>query len=92
MKSILQKEKECFICKNPYSLECHHIYPGSANRKKSEKTGLKVWLCHDHHTGGPDAVHNNPRVMRWLKETGQAAFEKTHSREEFMRIFGRTYL
>ena len=27
-----------------------------------------------------------------LKQAGQQAFERTHTREEFMRIFGRNYL
>lgn len=39
--------KECFLCKRNGSgdrLERHHIF-GGANRWKSEKLGLVVWLC-----------------------------------------------
>lgn len=102
MKSILQdkKEHECYICKNflgeyrplPF-LEEHHIFGGTANRKLSEKYGLKVYLCDKHHTGSNEAVHakNNDFDLR-LKQIAQVAFERDHSREEFMRIFGRNYL
>ena len=42
-KSILQKDKECFLCTRMQDLEQHHIF-GGPNRKWSEKYGLKVWL------------------------------------------------
>lgn len=90
MKSIIQREKECFICRNTYGLEDHHIFTGP-NRKHAEKYGLKVWLCHAHHTAGPMAVHRNRAVMRRLQQIGQAAFERTHTRAEFLKIFRRNY-
>lgn len=90
MKSIIQTEKECFICRTTYGLESHHIFPG-ANRSNSEKYGLKVWLCHRHHTGA-DSVHKQPGIMKRLQKVGQEAFEKTHTREEFINIFKRSYL
>lgn len=91
MKGIIQKEKRCYICGGAYILECHHIFRGTANRKKSEKYGLKVWLCRNHHTG-PEGVHNNPDMDRVLKQMGQRKFEETHSRSDFIKEFGRNYL
>ena len=91
MKSVIQKEKRCFICKGTYFLECHHIFRGTANRKKSEEYGLKVWLCRRHHTG-PEGVHNKPALDRELKVMGQRKFEEKYSREKFIREFGRNYL
>lgn len=63
-------------------------------RKKgnSEEYGLKVYLCHDHHIYGPEAVHNNARIRHELQRTAQRLFEKQHSHKEFMEIFGRNYL
>lgn len=107
MKSIIQdkKDRQCYICKNflgDYSekrdLEEHHIFEGVANRKLSEKYGLKVYLCRHHHTGdingSRDAVHSkgdNDFDLK-LKQIAQVAFEQDHSREDFMRAFGRNYL
>lgn len=97
MKSVMQNEKVCYICKAMYAientknLECHHIFPGSANRKKSDADGLKVWLCHEHHQGN-ESVHFDPVIGGWLKKRGQKKYEETHTREEFISRYGRSYL
>ena len=41
---------------------------------------------------GPEAVHNNHKNMRVLHRDGQRAYERTHSRAEFMSLIGRNYL
>lgn len=56
MRSILQDKKECWVCRTTNNLACHHIFYGTANRQKSEKWGLKLWLCYNCHTG-PNGVH-----------------------------------
>lgn len=91
MKSIIQKNKQCFICGTSYNLHDHHIFAGS-NRKNSEKTGLKVWLCYTHHNGSNYSPHFNREVELELKRIAQAKYEETHTREEFMSIFGKNYL
>lgn len=93
MKSILQKEKECFVCRAKYNLHEHHIYFGVKGREKSERHGLKVWLCREHYEG-TNGVHgkNGHWLDNQLKQAGQKAFERTHAREEFISIFGRNYL
>lgn len=79
-KSILQTEKECFVCKT------------TSNRKQSEKYGMKVWLCQRHHTG-TNGVHFNKELDTKLKQFAQGEFEKEiASRQDFKRIFGRNYL
>lgn len=99
MKSILQKEKYCFLCDridgnwNEKNLESHHIFGGTANRRWSEKYGLKVWLCQEHHRNGPAAAHRSRKTAKLLHELGQSAYELRHGdRESFMQIFGRNYL
>ena len=90
-RSILQDEKRCWVCGSVVGLECHHILGGTANRKLSEKYGLKVWLCHDHHTG-PDGAQYNAALNRQLKMDAQYAFEQKYDRATWMKVFGKNYL
>ena len=91
MKSILQQDKVCYFCGKTFGLECHHILGGTANRKLSEKYGLKVWLCQKHHTG-KDGAQYDPKLNKLLKMDAQTAFERTHTHTEWMQIFGKNYL
>lgn len=89
--------KECWLCgKNGYSdkLDKHHIF-GGAMRKKSEKYGLTVYLCHNEcHIFGKNAVHNNYETMQRLHEYGQrkAMKENGWSIDEFRKQFGKNYI
>lgn len=98
MKSIIQTEKECWLCRELYNLhntrnlQDHHIFFGTANRKQSEKYGMKVWLCMEHHTGDY-SIHRNRHLDLYLKEKAQTHFEAhCGSREEFREIFGKSWL
>lgn len=90
-------EKRCFLCGRNGStdhLDCHHIFNG-ANKKKSEKYGLLVYLCHnDCHIFGREAVHNNAENMLKLKQYGQRKVmtEQGWTIEDFIREFGKNYL
>lgn len=90
MKSILQAKKECFICKRTDGLHLHHCLTGK-NRKTSDKHGFTVYLCVNHHTGD-EGVHKDETALRVFKTLCQKEFEKTHTREEFLKIIGRNYL
>jgi glutamyl/glutaminyl-tRNA synthetase len=39
MKSVIQFEKECYICGRTTNLHVHHLLHGTANRKLSDKYG-----------------------------------------------------
>lgn len=88
---------QCWLCgRNGYAdpLDRHHIF-GAANRKKSEKYGLVVYLCHhDCHIFGEQAAHRNKETMQRLHEYGQrkAMEENGWTKEDFIREFGRNYL
>lgn len=93
-----EKDGRCYLCmllnddfRFHNNLHDHHIFGGS-NRPVSEAEGLKVWLCPEHHTIGAAAVHLNHENMLLLRREGQRVYEETHSREEFMKKFGRNYL
>ena len=91
MNSILQDDKVCYLCGKQYGLECHHIFAGVANRRISEKHGLKVWLCAACHRGTEGAQYSKETNLR-LKQEAQAAFEQTHSHGEWMALIRKNYL
>ena len=68
-KSILQSDKECYLCRKRYNLrttrglEEHHILFGRGRRELSEQYGLKVWLCHNPPPGGSWSRRHNLLLM-----------------------------
>lgn len=93
--SVLQgKEKCCYITGSDWNLHKHHIYFGSCMRDISDKHGFWVWLVPEYHNTSDEGVHckNGHALNMRLKQECQDAFEKEHSREEFMKIVGRNYL
>lgn len=90
-------EKKCFLCGRNGSadpLDRHHIF-GGPYRKKSEKYGLTVYLCHNNcHIFGSEAVHRNASNMLMVKQYGQrkAMQEQGWTIEEFIKEFGKNYL
>ena len=95
MESIIeQKEGHCYICNKVLPLEEHHVFYGTANRKLSEKHGLKVRLCHNCHNEPPYGVHHNREFDTYLKQDIQqkAMTYYNWSVEDFIKIFGRSYL
>lgn len=89
-KSILQKEKVCLVCKTTMNLHKHHVLYGP-NRPKSEKYGLTVYLCQEHHTGN-QGVHFQKQFNEELHQMAQMAFEEIYGHELFIQEFGRNYL
>ena len=96
-KSIMQEDRTCcYLCKRNGSsdpLEEHHIF-GGANRKLSEKDGLKVCLCGRLcHRNGIGAVHKNKQASDRLKAEAQKAWEERYgTRGQFVKRYGRNYL
>lgn len=84
-------DRECFICKTTLGIEEHHVFFGRGLRRLSEIHGMKVYLCYLHHRG-PKGVHFNRDLDLYLKRIFQQRFEESHTRAEFMEIFGRNYL
>lgn len=69
-----------------------NVFYGTANRKKSEEFGCWVYLCAGHHNMTDYSVHFNKELDLKLKTECQKEFEKYGSREDFRRIFGKSYL
>lgn len=98
-KSIMKTEKgTCFICARLYNdyrhkqTEEHHVVFGEGLRPRSEAEGLKVYLCLKHHREGPEAVHGNREMREELCRIAQEEYEKTHTRSEWRKTFGKNYL
>ena len=93
MRSILQKEKVCFVTERTDNLQDHHIFFGTGLRKISEKNGFKVWLTGEYHNqDSRKDVHHNRWLDLYLKRACQGKFEETHSRAEFMKLIGQNYV
>lgn len=93
MKSVLQTEKECFVCKRTTNLHVHHVLYGTANRKKSEQYGYKIYLCPEHHNMSSNGIHFNRPLDLSIKAMAQKHFEKNHgSRTDFIKEFGKSWL
>lgn len=93
MQSIIDNGRRCFICGRP-ATDVHHIFHGAGLRSVSEKYGLKVPLCREHHTAGPEAVHVNADQDRRLKAYAQAVAMKKYNwtADEFRAKFRKNYL
>ena len=92
-KSIMQDDKDrCYIC-GGRATEEHHVFHGS-NRKKSEKWGLKVYLCPWCHRIKATAIHGKDghEMDVALKKAAQISFEMIHGHDMFMQEFGKNYL
>lgn len=86
--------RSCFICGTTHGpFERHHLF-GGALRKKSEKYGLVVLLCHNCHNESPNGAHHNRAAMRALHIYGQkrAMRENGWTVEDFRREFYKNYL
>lgn len=92
MESIIQSERECFVCKTKNNLHMHHIFYGTANREVSERNGFKVYLCGYHHNLSNFGVHFDNKLDIALKRYAQQIYEQEHTREDFIKLVGKSYL
>ena len=96
MDTIIKGDKKdrCFLCGRNDWIETHHIFNGTANRKKSEKYGLTVHLCHWCHNEPPRGVHfNSDRDLRLKRIAQKEAMEYYGwNIDDFIKIFGKNYL
>lgn len=89
--SIMQEEKVCYVTRSTVMLDKHHCLNGPL-RQKADDLGLWVWLRHDVHMMLHSHMHPYENLYWDLKREAQKAFEREHSREEWMSLIGRSYL
>lgn len=75
------------ICENcgkfSKRLDPHEIYGGS-NRKRSIKHKFVKLLCRE--------CHSNENIINQLKIDTQKEYEKNHTRNDFIKLIGKSYL
>ena len=81
---------ECFFCNYHTDTARHEVYYGTSNRAKSKSYGYWVNLCPECHRKAH--AHPNDGIDKYLKQTGQIEWEKTRTRESFIKVWGRSYL
>lgn len=78
------KEGICEFCgKYSKRLDPHEVYGGS-NRKRSIKHKFVKLIC--------PKCHSNEAVINQLRIDTQKEYEKIHTRQEFIKITGKSYL
>ena len=88
---IVESMDNCFVCGSPY-VEVHHIMYGTANRKLSDKYGLIVPLCQEHHRG-QTGVHFKRDLDIYLKKLAQEKYNSVYGTDRsFLEVFGKNYL
>ena len=80
----------CIVCGKPHPHK-HEVFFGS-KRKLSIKYGMVLPLCYLHHEGD-ESQHKDREIDLQYKKKAQAIWESTYgTREDFIRIFGKSYL
>lgn len=90
-QSLLPTEEgRCYLCGRSGDTCRHEVFYGTANRANSKKYGTWVNICPRCH----NEVHNDPnrRLDAYLKINAQWWFEQAYSRDEFVKVYGRSWL
>ena len=94
-KSILQgDERKCYITGQTNNLHRHHVFFGNPLRDISEREGFWVYLAGWLHNQSNEGVHgkNGRELDLMLKRHAQIAYERNHTRAEFIDLIGKNYL
>ena len=98
--SRMQRIRECILCRKEATaagyfgelpdkgLHRHHVIFGRGYRNLSEKFGLWVYLCPEHHR----KIHKDKELNVELRQQAQRIFLKDHTLQEWMANFTRNYL
>lgn len=97
----MQQKKICYVCGTDRGLHYHHVFYGTANRKKSDEDGMGVYLCGPHHNLSSQGIHFNKQLDEYVKKQAEKVWIETYcdkdlSREEkikaFIKRYGMNYL
>lgn len=92
-KSIIQKEYKCLVCGTTIGLHSHEVFYGTANRQKSIKDKMVVYLCGTHHNLTDNGIHQNHWLDLEVKQKAQKIWEETYGdRKAFIKRYGKSYL
>lgn len=74
---------KCYICGSK-KCDLHEIF-GGCRRQKSIEHKLVIPICRNDHS-------NIKNFENWLHKTAKKKFEETHTREEFIKEFGKSFI
>lgn len=74
---------KCYYCGREGKMDLHEIYGGS-NRKRSIENGFVIPLCR--------MCHSNEKIVQYLRIKIQKEYEKNHTKEEFIKMFGKSLI
>lgn len=78
------KSGRCEFCGRYFNhLDPHEVYGGS-NRQRSIKHNFVKLICRE--------CHSNEKIIAQIRKDVQKEFEKTHTREQFIALIGKSYL
>lgn len=80
------EDGHCYIC-GRYDLTARHEIFRGTNRQNSKRTGLWINVCDICHRN----LHKRDNELEMCRR-GQRRYERTHTRDEFIQIFGKDYL
>jgi len=101
MDSIIQEQKVCYVCGASGALHCHHVFYGTANRKKSDEDGMTIWLCPAHHNMSNAGVHFNKTLDERIKQQAERVWIAKYTDnnlpmeerlKSFIQRYGRGYI
>lgn len=82
-KDLIKKGKCQYCGKETKKLDPHEVYGGS-NRKRSITNNFIKLLCRE--------CHSNENIINQLRIDTQKEYENKHTREEFIKIIGKSYI
>lgn len=84
-------EEVCYITGQPGHCDFHHIMNGSKiSKARCEDIGAWVWLSPEEHYWAHNTA-DGIAFLQELKESAQTAYERTHTRKEWMGLFHKNY-
>ena len=90
-ESLLATESHfCFFCGRYGDTAVHEMVYGRGRRELCKEDGLYVFLCPACHKWEHEVGLERDGVT--LKQMAQMAYERNHTREEFMKRYGKNYL
>lgn len=93
MKRSIMPKDDLWSTRHFIGSHKHHVF-GGANRKKSERDGLFIYLTPEMHNMSDRGIHYNQTFMDYAHYVGQVSWIEYYNKtkEDFIKEYGRSYL
>lgn len=88
----IMPESSLYSIKREIGLDRHEVFYGNGKREISIREGMVIFLTPKKHNMSDNGIHFNREFDLEVKRIAQRKYEETHTREEFIRTFGKSYL